>query len=478
MRLRWLGLSLAAAGVLLSGLGGCVYYNGMYNANRLARSARQAERDGRTLEANSLWGQVATKAESVMVRHPTSKYANQARLLRGIALAKLGQCAQALGPLTGVTASTAKSDVIEDAALAAGRCHLALGNSAAAEAAFGRLIQSRDPARQREARFQLARILRQSGQDRQALTVLQGLEDPHARSERMLALAGAGRLGDVLALTDSLFTPEDTTLRWDSLVVLLGEENPRAASSLVERLRRRPGQRPELQARMLLDDGTRLTRVDTAAAARRFRQVLALDGKGDPAARAALALVQLDLARVDHPAQLTPILDTLQKLAVRHDLLSQEIGRIRAMVAEVDIASRTAADSARGDLRLFLAAETARDALAAPRLAETLFRQIPEYWPASPYAPKAILAAQSLNPAWMDSARTLLDERYWDSPYLATIRGDVTPEYRLLEDSLGAYAASLAIPQTAGPRRSPRPVPRPGQRPVPAAGGSRVPEPR
>src|ERR671914_2916059 len=100
MRPRRLGLSLAAVGVLSGLLGGCVYYNGMYNANRLARSARQAEREGKTLEASSLWGQVATKAESVVVRHPTSKYAEQASLLRGIALAKLGQCDQALGPLT------------------------------------------------------------------------------------------------------------------------------------------------------------------------------------------------------------------------------------------------------------------------------------------------------------------------------------------------------------------------------------------
>ena len=51
-------------------LSGCVYYNGMYNANRLARSARKAEREGRTFDANNLWGQVATKAESVVVRHP------------------------------------------------------------------------------------------------------------------------------------------------------------------------------------------------------------------------------------------------------------------------------------------------------------------------------------------------------------------------------------------------------------------------
>ena len=475
MRFRALGLSLLGTGALSGLLGGCVYYNGMYNANRLARSARQAEREGRTLEASSLWGQVATKAESVVVRHPTSKYAEQASLLRGIALAKLGQCDQALAPLSR-PAATSKSDLIEEATLATGRCQMALGNYAAAEASFSLLVQSRDPGRRQEARFQHARILRQAGHDREALTELQGLNDSRARSERMLALAGAGRLPQALAVMDSLLTPTDTSVRWDSLVVLLGEENPRAASSLVERLRRGPLQRPDLQARMLLDDGARLAKVDTAAAARRFRQVIALGVTGDAPARAALALLQLDLGRVSNPAQLAVVGDSLKKLTARFKLLDQEIERLQATVAQVHIGSTIPPDSARSDLRLFLAAETARDQLDAPRLAEALFRRIPEQWPSSPYAPKAILAAQNLNPAWLDSARTLLDERYWDSPYLATVRGEVTPEYRQLEDSLGAYAALLVIPQTVGPRRRPPAVPLPGQQPKPAAGGSRVPE--
>jgi hypothetical protein len=70
MSVRFIRLTLAAT---LVSTGACVYYNGMYNANRLARSARKAEREGRTFQANGLWGQVATKAESVVVRHPTSK---------------------------------------------------------------------------------------------------------------------------------------------------------------------------------------------------------------------------------------------------------------------------------------------------------------------------------------------------------------------------------------------------------------------
>ena len=47
-----------------------------------------------------------------------------------------------------------------------------------------------------------------------------------------------------------------------------------------------------------------------------------------------------------------------------------------------------------GDLRLFLGAEEAHEILHAPPLAANLFRQLATQWPDSPYAPKALLAAQ------------------------------------------------------------------------------------
>ena len=53
-------------------LGGCVYYNGMYNANRWPGPRGRPNVRGVPIEANNLWGQVATKAESVVVRHPTA----------------------------------------------------------------------------------------------------------------------------------------------------------------------------------------------------------------------------------------------------------------------------------------------------------------------------------------------------------------------------------------------------------------------
>jgi tetratricopeptide (TPR) repeat protein len=459
-------------------LDGCVYYNGMYNANRLARSARKAEREGRTFEANNLWGQVATKAESVVVRHPTSKYAEEAALLRGVALARMGQCDQALGPLSQLTTTSTKSDLTEDALLATGRCQLGLDNLAAADAAFTQLLQSKNSDRRREARFEHAKLLRQSGRYEDALAALAGIAESRAQTERVLALGGAGRLTDALALTDSLIAQGDTTRRWDSVVVIMARANPVAASRILDRVRRLAKGTPELQARTLLEDGLRLSSIDTARAARRFREAVALRGTGETGGRASLALAKLDLARVARPEDLAPILDSLKKLALRFEIVSEEITRLSTIVTQVHTAALSVTQqTGQGDLMVFLAAEAARDALGASRLAEALFRRLPEQWPLSPYAPKAILAAQHLNPGWVDSARALLDLQYYDSPYLATIRGDVTAEYRQLEDSLGAFAASLAVSRPTGVRRKSA-ADQPGRRPRPAPGGSRVPEPQ
>src|SRR3954462_8716458 len=232
-------------------LGGCVYYNGMYNANRLARSAKKAEREGRTFDATSLWGQVATKAESVIVRHPTSKYAEQASVLRGVALARMGQCDEALGPLSRVGLTGHGEDLTEEALLANGRCQVALGNLIAGDASFSQLIQSKDPERRREAHYQHARLLRLAGRYEEALGTLESYRESRAQTVRLLSLAGAGHAPEAFALADSLMAQRDTSRRWDSVVVALGHQDPVAASTLVDRIRRLPGQTPETQGRLL-----------------------------------------------------------------------------------------------------------------------------------------------------------------------------------------------------------------------------------
>jgi len=448
-------ISRALPVVLLAALlGGCVYYNVMYNTKRLAGSARRAEREGRTFEANNLWGQVVTRAESLVARHPDSKYVDEALVLKGIALARLNQCDAAVTPLGRVSLLPANAEVSEEASVALGRCRLRLGEPAVAEAMFARAVDSEDPARRREARLLRARALRMTGRQAEAVAALEESSDPVAVHERLLALASAGRREAALALADSMLTARDSAARWDTVVVAVGREDPATASALVDRLERRPGTPPATRARLLLDDGLRLATVDSVRAEARLRQAAEADSAGDFGEGARLRLTRLKLRRAGSVSQLPPIAEELDQRIARKGAIAAEAAQLRQAVARVLTASDSASAGApQADLRLFLAAEIARDSLAAPALAASLFRTIVEATPESPYAPKAILAGRGLDPVWGESAMPLLEGRYAGSPYVAFIQGAEPYGYRELEDSLQSFALGLAAERRPGPRR-------------------------
>jgi hypothetical protein len=159
-------------------------------------------------------------------------------------------------------------------------------------------------------------------------------------------------------------------------------------------------------------------------------------------------------------------------MAGRTSGVAAEAGQMEATVARL----RQLPDSAapvvpRGDLRLFLGAEAARDTIGSPVLAAALFRRLADDWPVSPYAPKALLAAERLDPTDIDASRARLDSLYADSPYLAIARGEDAPGYRVLEDSLEAYATQVV----ARPGQPRRPSPGVRRRVEPAAPGEPVP---
>jgi predicted negative regulator of RcsB-dependent stress response len=465
-------LSVALVAALL---GGCVYYNGMYNTKRLAGSARKAERDGRTFEATNLWGQVVTRAESLVARHPDSKYVDEALVLKGVALARLNQCDAAVAPLSRVSLLPADAEVTEEASLALGRCQLQLGEPAVAEILLARAAESKDPVRRREARLMHGRALRMSGRHQEAMAALEGSSDPRAANERLLTLAGAGQRDAALALADSMLATGDTTARWDTVVVAVGREDPAIASALVDRLEGRPGTPPTARARLFLEDGLRLAPLDTARAEARLRQAAQVDRIGISGERARLRLIRLSLTRATSAAELAPIAKELDRRIEGRGELAGDAAQLRESVGRILAAADSAsAGAAQADLRLFLAAETARDSLAAPALAASLFRTIVETTPDSPYAPKAILAGQTLDPVWGQSAMPLLEVRYAGSPYVAYLQGYEPYGYRELEDSLQSFALGLGAgappgARRPGVRRDSLPT-RPGARPPPRRG--------
>ena len=460
---------LAGAGLL----GGCVYYNGMYNTNRLAKSAWKAERDGRVFEAGNLWGQVITRADSLVMRHPRSKYAGEANVLRGLALARLGQCPAAVAPLQNLSLIDRTGELMEEAALALGRCQLELGDAARADLAFVQISDSRDSARRREARFQRARALRVTGRYQEALALMRETPDPRGTNDLLLALAGSGQSKEAFALADSMLAAGDTTMVWDSVLVTIGRRDPRTASTLVGRLQNDPRLTAETRAQRLYEDALRLAVVDSAASRARLEETARLPKAGDAGERARLRLLRLDLAAARTVDELAPAGDSLAALAGRASGVSAEAELLDATVARLrQLPDSASAAVPQGDLRLFLGAEAARDTVAAPRLAAALFRRLADDWPASPYAPKALLAADLLDPTEADASRLRLDSLYADSPYLAVARGQDAPAYRVLEDSLEAFAVAQMIraPGRATPtgRRRVEPPgarPRPGQVP-------------
>ncbi|MEP6688892.1 MAG: hypothetical protein ABJC36_11135 [Gemmatimonadales bacterium] len=467
---RAVSLALLAGASLL---GGCVYYNGMYNTNRLAKSAWKAERDGREFEAGNLWGQVITRADSLVMRHPRSKYAAEANVLRGLALARLGQCPAAVAPLENLSLIDRTDDLTEEASLALGRCQLELGDAARADLAFVRISDSRDSVRRREARFQRARALRVTGRYQESLALMRETPDPRGTNDLLLALAGSGQSTEAFTLADSMLATGDTTLVWDSVLVTIGRQDPRTASALVGRLQNDPRLTAETRALRLYEDALRLAVVDSAASRARLEETARLPGAGEAGERARLRLLRSDLAAARTLDDLAPAGDSLAALTGRASGASVEAKLLDATVARLrQLPDSASAAVPQGDLRLFLGAEAARDTVAAPLLAAALFRRLADDWPASPYAPKALLAAGLLDPAEADDSRLRLDSLYADSPYLAVARGEDAPAYRMLEDSLEAYAVAQIIrvpgrPTPTGRRRvePPGARPRPGQAP-------------
>lgn len=422
---------------------GCAYYNGMYNAKRLAGRARKAERDGRTLEATSLWGQVAVKAESAAVRHPSKKWTDEARLLHGTALVRLRDCSRALAPLEAVMLTAREAEWREQAALMVGGCLAQLGNQAGSAAAFARLAESRVPARRNLARYQHGRALRLEGRYQEALAELALTNDPHAPGERGATLAALGRVSEAVAIAESLIVLGDTLTRWDTLLTWIGHADPQAASDVTERVSEASGLPQTLKARLLAQDGIRLLARDSAAGVRRLQAAESV-GRGTRAqAEVRFESARAGIARATTTDGLRQASELLDDVGEGGEFATRAMQVRAAAQRLLSLLDSTAPGSPQGDLRLFLAGEWARDSLESPRFAAIQFRRLADEWRDSPFAPKALLALIPLEPGSADSLRTVLLERFSESPYLAVIQGGESPGYLVLEDSLRQFALAL-----------------------------------
>jgi tetratricopeptide (TPR) repeat protein len=422
----------------------------MYNANRLARAAEKAEREGRTFEASSLWGQVGVKTDTLLARHGDSDWADDAMLLRGKSYQRLGDRTSAVTVLRELLATSSDSLLTEEGAFLLGRCHQAMGNTDEASHAFQRLVNSADPARRRDALYQYGRSLRLGGRYVDALEFLDRSHDPRSRGERVAALAGAGQVDASIALAESLIVAGDTAAPWDSALSLIGRHDARRASVLTDRLIAAFKGSPLQQSGWTYLDGERLLRVDLAAGERRLTQSIELSPDGPFASQARLLFLRNRMARITTLDSLRSVRNDLDDMLQTAGSTGLQLGQyIRISSLVLDALDSVAAGAPSPDLRLFLAAELTRDSLDMPRMATVLWNRLATEFPASPYAAKAWLVLGSMAGESPDSSEAVLTSRYPDNPYYLAARGEDSPGFAALEDSL--FRAATAMRRASRP---------------------------
>jgi tetratricopeptide (TPR) repeat protein len=436
---------------------GCAYYNGLYNAKDLARRAERASERGREFEARSLWGQVAVKAETVLVRFPRSKHADEARFLLGRSLERTGECRRAVPPLVEVVRD-AKDPVRTDAAaMLLSTCLTQAGDIEGAGLAVERLLQSADPDRRAEAEWRTGVAYRRRGRSVEAVELLRRSTHPNARRELAAALADAGRIDAAIALSDSLIAERDALAPWGTVFAGIARHAPDQVAPLLERVIAGTALTPDSAATWLKEDGERALPGDTARAMAQLEAAHAAAPGRPVAIEAQLRVLELRLAVAadDQLLDSLPLLledappSSSRAFVKSRQLLSNAV-RLGVMYDSVRLSAP------QGDLRAFVLGELMRDSLGAHRLATNLWRGIIDSLPASPYAPKALFALTALERGGTDLE--MVAARYPTSPYVVALRGGDDPAFRILEDSLARFARVY--------RALPRAAARPPQRPA------------
>lgn len=446
---------------LISG-SGCAYYNAMWSAERFAKEARRLEERGREPEARSQWAMAARKAEAVMTRHPRSRWADDALVLRGEGLARSGACDAAAQPIADALAKVSDAPLRERAGLAAAQCALTTGKPVDAERALGEVLASTDGGRRSRAEYLAGRAAASRFDYAAAVAHFRRSREPAALPARARAHLAAGQPGDAGAVLDTLAAGRFNAAEWtDLLEGLATTGSADAASAALDRMLVRARVPPKDASQLLIDDGDRrLAGGDLDGAATRYRQAAAAGPAGDDG-----------LARVRQ-----------QRVLAARALSRRDLGPVVAEVSRVARATEgggagSGAGEARRLLELlarvvstpetpgaaFRAAEMARDSLGAPRLAGRLMLDVAAADTGSIFAPKALVAALALLPDRHDSIVGVLDRAYASSPYTRTLRGEASPAYAAAEDSLaremgvqvvrGAPTrAARGLPLLTGPR--------------------------
>jgi tetratricopeptide (TPR) repeat protein len=435
--------------LLLVGVGticGCAYFNGLYNANQLAKDAIRAEREGRVGEARSLWSQAAVKAESVAVRYTESRYHDDALLMQGRALRAAGRCESAIEPLQLVIGTSSDKALVEFAHYFLGRCLLSFGRVDSAIASFSRTLPSDDTLLASAAHLWRGRAYADIGVyaaavvDFRASSLVDAAFDLAVAHVRLEQIVDAGRV--LRWRADGQYQEP----LWLATLDSVGESAPDLAATIVDALLERPGLSAVERGNLLLQDGDRwAARGDAERSMARYESVLAVapgTAVGDASRfRRIVAELQSSVVLERLPAWLDSLSGMTDVAAPALPPVAELTDAVEAAVASLQNSSdgddpSEAWRRSNPDLDMFLAAESLRDRARADLLSAALFEEVASRYPRSPVAPKALLAAAALHPRVADSLVAIVRRKYPRSPYTLVLNGFANEAYAVLEDSL------------------------------------------
>jgi tetratricopeptide (TPR) repeat protein len=422
----------------------------MYNAKRWARRAERSERSGRIAEARERWQRASVHAESLVARHPRSRWVDDALLLRGRALVHLSAYTEAQLVLERAVAAAREEEMRRHAQVLLGRTYLALRAPERALAVLDSAAESAMPERRAEALLYRGRVRLALGEPSAALGDFAASTHSQAPIERARAGLLLRDTSTALRLLDSLvsrgpFAEADWLPTLDSLGAAGAVT---AASRLVDSLAARGDLGRGPRARLLLSDGDRLLGgSDTSGAVRRYGSVERAVPDSVEGRLARLRRANVALVVTDDTLRLDSIRAVVAAVADAGGNPAREAAALVRLMAKADSLGRIAGAE---DAHWFARAEFWRDSLDAPVLAARLFGGMAERFPDSPWTPKAILAAAALLHPASDSLLRLLETRYADSPYTVAARGGSDERYAVLEDSLRAALATPGAPRAGG----------------------------
>lgn len=430
-------LSLLAAPIL----SGCVYYNRMWSAERFARQARQAEARGDEGSARAAWTQAAVKAESVHAGHPGSKWADDAWVLHAEGAARGGSCAAARAVIGAALVEAGSDALRERVALLAAECALALGAPGEAERQLGPALASREAGRASRAAYLAGRIAEARGDLQGAIVWYARSRDRTAGPARVRALLAGGDPAVALALMDTVARGRFLETDWAAMLDAAGRRvGPAAATEALDRMLRVARIPAPERARLLLADADRRYAAGHfAAAADRYRLAARAGGELPEGRAGRVRALRARVALAGTAADLEAVQAELARMAQGTPQGGgSEASALATLLERVAPASAPELVQLRG-------AELARDSLGAATLAGQLFVTFAERHPESLFAPKALVAALPLLPERHDSLLGVLRRVYGASPYVAALRGEASPAYAGLEDSLArAFGVALA----------------------------------